>query len=64
MKEIKVKFTLGIGFAGARHEEKVTIEFEDDTTKEEIENIIEEEWKEWTYNYIDGGWDIIEEGKE
>lgn len=47
---MKVTFTLGIGFVGARHNE--TFEFDDDTTDEELE----EYWLDWTQNYIDGGW--------
>lgn len=47
---MKVTFTLGIGFVGARHEE--VIEFDDDTTDEELDEF----WTDWSHNYIDGGW--------
>jgi hypothetical protein len=29
-------------------------------TQEEIEEELENYWKEWIWNYIDGGWEIIE----
>ena len=58
MKEVKVKFTLGIGFAGATHEEKIEFEFEDAANQDEIEKELEEAWQDWAWNYIDGGWEI------
>jgi len=58
MKEIKFKFTLSIGFAV--HDGEVTLEFEDDATQDEIQKEVGEHWQEWSSNYIDGGWDIIE----
>jgi hypothetical protein len=58
MKKITVKFTLGIGYANATHEDEQELEFDDNMTQEEIEAEIEEDWQEWTNNYIDGGWTI------
>lgn len=57
----KFKFTLGIGFAGARHEEVYEIDDEDiaDMSEAEKEKLLEEHWQEWAHNYIDGGWDEI-----
>lgn len=51
----KVKFYLSIGFQDASYEE--IIEFEDDITREEIE----EEFQDWKNGYIDMGWHDMEE---
>lgn len=64
MKTIKARFTLSIGFVGAKHEDIVEIQVEEDATKEEIEEEINEEWERWAMNYIDGGAEIIEEDEE
>jgi hypothetical protein len=47
----KFVFKLKIGLVGC--EQKTTVEFEDDVTEEELE----EYWKEWIWNHIDGGWE-------
>ena len=64
---ITYKFTLSIGYAGAEHEEEMTIEDMDYTepewetlTEDEREEKLEEYWKDWSNNYIEGGWEIIE----
>lgn len=51
---MKIKMTLGIGYPNANQEE--IIEVADDASEEEIEEI----WQEWSNNYIDGGFEIIE----
>ena len=51
---MKVEFSVGIG----RHYEREFIEYEDDTTDEELDV----HWQDWIMNYIDGGWDKLEEG--
>ena len=63
---ITYKFTLGIGLANARKEETVTVDDMgytdiewDDLTETEQEEILEETWKDWTSNFIDGGWELI-----
>jgi hypothetical protein len=58
MKKVRVKFTLGVGFPGAEHKDEINFEFDEDATQEKIEEEIEECWKEWMWNYIDGGWEI------
>lgn len=50
-----VKFTVSIGFVGARHTE--LFEFDDDTPEEEIEEM----YLDWRNNYLDGGWYVLEE---
>lgn len=52
----RVKFTLSIGFANARH--TAYEEFEDDITDQEIEEI----YQQWVQSYLDGGWSV--EGDE
>lgn len=53
-----VKFTLGIGFSGARQEE--VVELEDGLTEDEIY----EELNEWQYQYIDAGYEILGDDSE
>ncbi len=53
----KVNFTLRIGLAGCCQEEEFTLgelgyDPEYDT---DLENFLEEQWREWSGNYIDGG---------
>lgn len=55
---MKVKFSLGIGFAGAVHKE--TMDYEDDTTDE----LIEQDFGVWCQNYIDGAWWKVEEDED
>lgn len=58
MRTIKGTLSLGIGFATANREDNFEIEVDDDATDNQIDDIIEEEWKNWIWNFIDGGWDI------
>lgn len=55
---MKVKFTLGIGYSGANREEEV--EIPDDWTEDQIH----QELLAWSDDYIDVGFDIIEEGED
>ena len=61
MKKITAEFTLSIGYTTATREAEEIFEFDDDATDEEIEDTLEDYWKEWAWNYINGGWDIKEE---
>jgi hypothetical protein len=60
----KVKFSLGIGFAGENREETIFLEDlgivkgQDYETEEELDDLLEEAWKDWSANYIDGGWEV------
>lgn len=51
----KFKFYAGLGYVGADHEE--IVEIEDDCTEEELEEIFEG----WLSNYLDAGYDEIED---
>lgn len=50
---MKVIFTLSIGFPTAK--QKDVMDFPEDATDEEIE----EDYKIWQSNFIDGGWKRI-----
>ncbi len=63
---IAYKFTLGIGYAGAGHEEGMTVddmgytdEEWNELSEEQRESELQENWTDWSNNYIDGGWEII-----
>ncbi|GIO22449.1 hypothetical protein [Oceanobacillus sp. J11TS1] len=58
----KVTFTLGIGLVGCNHEDTFDleddfnfVEGEDYKSRDELEALLEDEWSEWSGNYIDGG---------
>jgi hypothetical protein len=52
---MKVIFTLSIGFSGAKRQEE--FEVEDDITDDQLD----QDWQDWSANYIDGGWRKVEE---
>lgn len=52
-----VKFTLSIGFHGAKNEDEN--EYPDDTTDEQLDA----DWQDWCANYINGGWVKVEQLK-
>lgn len=59
---MKVKFTLSIGFVGAKHEsiQDFGDEF-DGMTEQEIDKELAEHWQDWIWNYIDGSHEVIPE---
>ncbi|WP_432702651.1 DUF7167 family protein [Lysinibacillus sphaericus] len=62
----KVHFSLGIGYAGAEWEDEFTLEelgYNPEHDKD-LEAFLEQEWKEWAANYIDGGWSFINKDGE
>ncbi|MEH6978336.1 MULTISPECIES: DUF7167 family protein [Bacillus] len=59
----KVRFTLSIGYVGAKHDETFTLNelgYYPETDKD-VEDFLEQKWKEWSANYIDGGWSFEED---
>ena len=59
----KMRVNLGIGFVGAVHED--VIEIDDDEwdaceSDDEREQLMDNYWKDWSANYIDGGYELIE----
>ena len=60
----QIKVSLSIGFAGAGHEDILDIddvEWDTCETEEQRNDLLEEYWKEWAWDYIDSGWELIEE---
>lgn len=64
---ITYKFTVSIGFVGAEHEDTFTVEDMgytesewNELSEDERENILEETWKDFSSNYIDGYWEIVD----
>jgi len=49
------KFTMSDGFVGTDRED--FIEFEDNVTEEEVQQA----WQDWVWNFIEGGYDVVEE---
>lgn len=59
---VKLKVTLGIGFARARQEEVLEIdqdEWDACESDDEREELIDDYAKEWAWNYIDIGATVI-----
>ncbi|PFK62352.1 hypothetical protein COJ09_06875 [Bacillus thuringiensis] len=59
----KVRFTLSIGYAGAKHDETFTLDElgYDPKVDKDVEKFLEEQWREWSNNYIDGSWSFAQE---
>lgn len=60
----KVRMTLGIGIANANQEEIIDIyehEWNDCETDKEREDLLEQCWQDWMGNYLDGGYEVIDE---
>ncbi len=61
---MKVEFSLSIGYSNANQKEIVDVddaEVKECKTKGELADLISEYWKDWSSNYIDGGYKVIEE---
>lgn len=62
----KVTFRIGTGLVGSTREDTYTlkelgfVQGEDFNTKEELEELLDEFWEEWSVEYIDGGFSIEE----
>lgn len=63
---MKYKFTLNIGFPGAKQEEIIDIEDYYDLkewkemTETDKETCLLDWWNDWSEQYIDGGWEEVE----
>lgn len=61
MSEFKYKFHCGAGYAGAEHVQEIDLVddfgYEEDQlemmTKEDLEDLIEDELREWHYQYVE-----------
>lgn len=58
----KFIFTLSIGLVGAKRENDYEIDDEDfkGLSDDERDELVGEHWKEWSDNYISGGWEEVE----
>jgi len=62
----KVHFSLSIGYRGADWKDDFTLEelgYNPERDKD-LNAFLEQEWKEWAANYIEGGWSFIKEDGE
>lgn len=60
---IKGNLSLSIGLANAERIDDFEFEVDDNATDEEINDTIEEYWRDWIWNFIDGGWEIESDEK-
>lgn len=59
----RMRVSLSIGYVGATHEDILDIsdqEWNDCTSSQEREDLMLSYWKDWSNNYIDGGYSLIE----
>ena len=59
----KMRVTLGIGFASASQEDVIDInedEWDACLNDDQREELMNDYWRDWSNNYIDGGTEIIE----
>jgi len=62
---VKIEVTLSIGFAGAEHKDVLEIhkdEWDACLNQDQREELMNDYWKEWSYNYIDGGYKLLDNG--
>jgi len=57
-KTKRYRFYLDTGFVGANHEE--IVELPEEMSSDEVE----EEFKDWVWNQIDGYWEVVEDDDE
>lgn len=55
---IKGTLKLSLGHPGAEQFGDFKFEVDDNTTDREINDIIQEYWRDWIWDFIDGGWEI------
>ncbi len=59
----QIKVSLGIGFANATQKDIINIdetEWSECETDEQRDELINDYWRDWSNNYIDGGAELIE----
>lgn len=57
------RFTLHIGISNADQEDDIEIPDEEleGLNQDELEAFLAKEWEQWTKEYIDGGWECMED---
>lgn len=62
---IKLKVDLGIGLNNARQEAVIDSgirkAYWDAMTQEKRDEAAREAWEEWIWEYVDGGWDVVDD---
>jgi hypothetical protein len=61
MKIVKCKFSIATQYVKSSYSEHVKIEVEDDATEQEIEQEVEETYRNWLEEHNYGAWSIIEQ---
>lgn len=59
----KIRVSLSIGYSNASQEDEIEIseqEWAECKTDEEREALIDDYWRDWSNNFIDGGAELIE----
>ena len=57
---MKIKVTLSIGYSTANREDVIEVdvdEYNECETDEERDNLLYQYWKDWSSDFIDGGWE-------
>jgi len=57
--KLKFKFTIQTPYVHSEYKEIVELEFDEDATKNEIEEIVEEQYELWLQEHNHGGWSPI-----
>lgn len=64
MKTVRFEMYVGTKFVGSDVQGFGEIEIEEGTSKDEIEQMIEDYTRDWIFDYIDWGFNIESEGSE
>lgn len=54
--KLKFEFSIGTRYVGSDVKDEIELEFDDDATEQEIESQVEEVYKDWVWEQVDGGW--------
>ena len=60
---IKGILNLSIRLANVERTDDFEFEVDNNATEQEINDTIKEYWRDWIWNFIDGGWDITSDQK-
>lgn len=58
VEEREFNFSLHIGYQ-SRQEDTITVEIPVGLTEDEEQEVIGKAWREWIWEYVDGGWDEV-----
>lgn len=60
MKVIKIAVYLSTGYVGSRVEDELELYFDEDATEDEIEIAKANATREWLFDRLDWGWNVVE----